>query len=161
MKKHNEGYSLVLVLVVLTVIGLISAFILTFSLNNLKNQQASVERMQARYKVVGEIEKTVATLNALHLKESESFDVPNATFLENQLTITVTDDAAAIRLDCVLELTGANMLQGSKEETLGDATVTTPVVKVSVDEDAECITCRYVAYEISTIVQTGEGAADD
>lgn len=49
MKKHNEGYVLVLVLVVILVISLLSAAILSFSLKNLQNQQAAVDRMEEEY----------------------------------------------------------------------------------------------------------------
>ena len=62
MRKYNEGYSLVLVLVVLTVIALLATFILSFSLSNLQNQQASLNRMQEDYAAAGEIEKYVAKI---------------------------------------------------------------------------------------------------
>lgn len=52
MKKHNEGYSLVLVLVVIIVLSLISTFLLSSSLQNLQRQQKSVDNMVNEYSTV-------------------------------------------------------------------------------------------------------------
>ena len=71
MKKHNEGYALVLVLVVLTVLSLVAMAMTAASLKNLKNQQDSIERMEAKYAAQGEIEKVIAQLNEL-VKEDGS-----------------------------------------------------------------------------------------
>lgn len=63
MKKHNEGYALVLVLVVLAVLSLVAMAMTAASLKNLQNQQASIERMEAKYAAQGEIEKVIAKLD--------------------------------------------------------------------------------------------------
>lgn len=60
MKKHNEGYALVLVLVVITVLSLVAMAMMAGSLRNLQNQQKSIERMEAKYTAQGEIEKVIA-----------------------------------------------------------------------------------------------------
>ncbi len=60
MKKHNEGYALVLVLVVITVLSLVAMAMTAASLRNLQNQQKSIERMEAKYAAQGEIEKVIA-----------------------------------------------------------------------------------------------------
>ena len=57
MKKHDEGYVMILVLVVMIVMGLVTASILTFSLRNLQNQQLSIERMADKYAAQGMIEE--------------------------------------------------------------------------------------------------------
>lgn len=62
MKKHNEGYTLVMVLVVMLVLSMVSLAIMSFSLRNLQNQQAAVERMQAKYEAQGEMEQIAAQL---------------------------------------------------------------------------------------------------
>lgn len=62
MKKHDEGYALVLVLVVITVLCLVAMAMMAASLKNLTNQQSSIERMQAKYQAQGEIEKVIAAL---------------------------------------------------------------------------------------------------
>lgn len=70
MRKHNEGYTLVLVLVVMVVLCLVSMSIMTFSLRNLQNQQASVERMEAKYQAQGEIEKIMGQLEQAYTCDS-------------------------------------------------------------------------------------------
>lgn len=62
IKKHNEGYALVLVLVVMVVLTTVSLAVMSFSLRNLQSQQASVDRMAAKYAAQGEIEKIVGQL---------------------------------------------------------------------------------------------------
>lgn len=62
MKKHDEGYALVLVLVVVTVLCLVAMAMMAASLKNLTNQQSSIERMQAKYQAQGEIEKVIAEI---------------------------------------------------------------------------------------------------
>ena len=49
MKKHNEGYTLALVLVVLTVLCILSSAVMTYAVKNLKNQQEAAQRDQNRY----------------------------------------------------------------------------------------------------------------
>lgn len=62
MKKYNEGYTLVLVLVVIFVLFTISLAITSFSLNNLKNQLAMADRMEAKYEAMGALEIALAQL---------------------------------------------------------------------------------------------------
>lgn len=84
MKKHNEGYALVLVLVVITVLCLVAMAMMAASLKNLQNQQSSIARMEAKYEAQGEIEKVIANLNK---KISEI----NATIEQNASAMSVTD----------------------------------------------------------------------
>ena len=62
MKKHNDGYVLVLVLVVFLVLSLSAVALLSVSLSSLKHQQASIERMQAKYQAEGMTEEFIAAL---------------------------------------------------------------------------------------------------
>ena len=64
MKKHNEGYTLVLVLIVLIVLSLLATYVLTFSLRNLHTQKAAAIREQNYYAVVGEVEAVVGSFRA-------------------------------------------------------------------------------------------------
>lgn len=72
MKKHNEGYTLVLVLVVMLVLTIVATAILTFSVSNLKNQQRMVDRMQDKYAAEGAIEAVMAQLDKIEISEVES-----------------------------------------------------------------------------------------
>lgn len=62
MKKRDEGYVLPLVLIVLVVICLIAVSLLTVSLNNLKNQQAMIDRMEDQYAAQGKVEEAIQSV---------------------------------------------------------------------------------------------------
>lgn len=62
MKKHNEGYVLPFVLVVLVVVCLVAVSLLTASLDSLKRQQSSIDHMKDQYAAQGLIEQDVAML---------------------------------------------------------------------------------------------------
>ena len=65
MKKHNEGYTLPLVMVVLLVLAIVAVTIMTTSLKNMLRQQQFIEQMQAQYEAQGKIEMIVAKLENL------------------------------------------------------------------------------------------------
>lgn len=73
MKKHDEGYVLPLVLVVMIVMCLIATSLMSFSLQNLKSQQASIDRMVEKYEAEGAVEIVVAKLEGTSLG-SESLE---------------------------------------------------------------------------------------
>lgn len=64
MKKHDEGYALVLVLVVMVAVCLAAVSIMSISVSNLQDQQASVTRMQEKYEAQGKIEQVLALVEA-------------------------------------------------------------------------------------------------
>lgn len=64
-KKHDEGYALVFVLVVMVVLSLIAISLMTAALKNLQNQKATVAQMEAKYEAQGEVEREVAQIEAL------------------------------------------------------------------------------------------------
>lgn len=137
MKKHNEGYSLVLVLVVLTVLSLVASFILSFSLRNLQSQTASVTRMQDEYKAAGEIEKLVAQLEALAEDASTTLKGEEATSTTLKHSLTVSD--GTVQIDCVLLLTAKTV---TPTGTAGEYTITGPV------------SVAYTSYEVSSVEPT-------
>lgn len=61
--RKNDGYALPFVLIVMVIICLVGISIMSASLNNLQNQKASIERMQDRYEVAGQIEKLMAEID--------------------------------------------------------------------------------------------------
>ena len=60
MRKHNEGYALPMVLVVMVVICIIAISVMSFSLRGLQKQADAIESMQAKYDAQGELEKLTA-----------------------------------------------------------------------------------------------------
>lgn len=59
MRKYNEGYVLPLVLVVLVVLCTVSLSVMAPAVSNLKVQEASIQRMQDRYEVLGKAKESV------------------------------------------------------------------------------------------------------
>ena len=128
MKKHNEGYSLVLVLVVLTLMSLVASFILSVSLKNLQSQTAAVNRMEQEYAAAGEIEKIVAELEALIGEtEPKTIVLTDASPVEGDgkhITVSVTKES--VKINCTLRLTAESVeySESTKEFTITKLTAT-------------------------------------
>lgn len=63
MKKHDEGYVLAYVTVVLLIFCLVAALILTGAMRNLNHQQNSIQQMKDQYVAEGMIEQVLAQLD--------------------------------------------------------------------------------------------------
>ena len=117
MKKHNEGYTLVLVLVVLTVLCLLSSALLTMAVKNLQAQKAIQRQLQDKYTAQGEIEKIVGQLNLLIegqaasaelAKESEGCTITCTGGQVGQKTVlSVAVQSGSVRIECELNLAEA------------------------------------------------------
>jgi type II secretory pathway component PulJ len=141
MRKHDEGYALPFVLVVFVVFSLIATSILTISLNNLKKQQASIQRTQDQYAAQGEIEKVYALLdeyvkaNGATINESDVETMCNSTALDGQNPTVVCDKVdgtqvtlktqcgGTVEIQCVIEVNAGTITYKSyKVVTSGGAT---------------------------------------
>ena len=82
MKKRQEGYVLLYVVVVIILLSVVAMTISTISLRNLQRQQASLERTQQLYAAEGEIERFVANVEskALEVTAAESEDAARTAF---------------------------------------------------------------------------------
>ena len=111
MRKYNEGYSLVLVLVVLTVIALLATFILSFSLSNLQNQQASLNRMQEEYAAAGEIEKSIVKLESQIDAKVEEITVviDDGDVSCEDLTVIYSAEIGTVKIQCKVLLVAESM----------------------------------------------------
>ena len=131
MRKHNEGYALVLVLVVLVVMCLLSATILAGAQRNLTGQMNAVKYMQNKFEAQGKIEQIVGALESLPAdaeefnikigaaleKASEEEEIPTANIVTDEnttvsvtlpeeegrpLKIQVTSKSGNVQIDCLL-----------------------------------------------------------
>lgn len=102
MKKHNEGYTLPLVMVVMVILCLVAVSIMSVALRNLKAQQASVQRTQDQYVAAGMIEKVVAQLESIGENEVTlgyiAGEIPKDYSDCLQISLVV-DESKEIRLD--------------------------------------------------------------
>lgn len=70
MKKRNDGgYSLALVLVIISILALIATALMTVTLNNMTSQENEVEKMQKQYEAQGKLEMVLAELSENHIIE--------------------------------------------------------------------------------------------
>lgn len=104
MKKYDEGYALVFVLVVMIVMSLVSASVLTFSLRNMQSQQASIERMEDKYTAQGEVEKLIDSL--IHGTEVWSGEgvMPVLEDDKRTLLVTLTKTHNTATVTCVVKI---------------------------------------------------------
>lgn len=116
MRKYNEGYALVLVVAILALLCVLGTFIISFAVRNLQGQVSSVTQMQERYTAQGEIEKIVASLEALIGQEEGAEIVLNSSnenleirVLEDDsqdesTQIEITSVCGSVKIFCTLEL---------------------------------------------------------
>lgn len=156
MKKHNEGYTLVYVLVVLVVLCLLTAAVLSSAIRNLHFQQKVAETVCDKYTIQGEIARIRLQLEAMN--DSGNIDLNNN--FDSGVQIVVVENIVVVRArsgqtqgDCILVL----------KDAIGSGNNT---VEVSIkDEDKNGVynvtnlggvECIY--YEIYTVEEV---AADD
>lgn len=146
MKKNNEGYVLVFVVVVMLVLALVATAVMTFSLHSLKSQQNSIQRTQDQYAAAGEIEKVVAQLENVTELESLS-DICGQTVTYKNLRVSQNNKELTVELttaveNCSVEITCKLKIEAGKvEENSGMCTLT----NVS--------SVEYISYEITTVTQ--------
>lgn len=110
MKKHDEGYVLAYVTVVLLIFCLVAAVILTGALRNLNHQQDSIQQMKDQYVAEGMIEQVLAQLD----KKSETITIDCNNFKQVTADNTVIAELTASIEDGLLVLSARS----------GDDTVT-------------------------------------
>lgn len=142
MKKHNEGYTLVLVMVVILVLLTFSLAITSFSLHNLKNQMASADRLAAKYAAQGEVEKILGQLSTEKTLPFENGKTEKE-ILEAHLESICGDQA-----DDFLTITEGS---GDDEKTLEAS------LKINLTANAHTVTCEL---ELSGTVCTEKDAYD-
>lgn len=136
MKKHNEGYTLVLVLVVMLVLTTVATAILTFSVSNLKNQQAMVERMEAKYEAMGAIEAAMAQLDNLEkLENCTGKNIEEAQAILQEEIVTICEN---LYLQCDVKIV-PDFLEWPKIEPTSDVFE----YKCSIVSESLRITCAF------------------
>ena len=112
MRKHNEGYTLVLVMVVLTVLSLLATVILTASQRNLDAHKNGIAYMQNKYLAQGEIEKILGELEKMAITDdpenvinaSEEYPIVSITKVDEDVQVGITSKSGTVVIDCTLLL---------------------------------------------------------
>ena len=135
MKKHNEGYTLPLVMVVLLVLAIVAVTIMTTSLKNMQRQQGFIETMKAQYAAQGEIEKIVAQLEK-GIEVLVPFKDNTADIDETEKTVTgvIVAEQDGVTIECGIEISASDAV--SKDQDSGK-------IKLSGE-----IAIKYTSYEI-------------
>lgn len=169
MKKHNEGYSLVLVLVVLTLMSLVASFILSVSLKNLKSQTAAVTRMQDEYTAAGEIEKVVGKLKAFEDGSLESGELCTETEMKEKVMALISSVNACVTMES-FEISGGDLLIDLKTDMENQSVniacrlrITAPVFE---QKEGQCTLVAmkeltFASYEVFTVAETEEGGGGE
>ncbi len=89
MKKHNEGYVMVYVTVVLLLFCLIATMLLSGAMKNLQTQQDAIAQMQDRYAAEGLIEQVMATGDRSNLPDGVKWNSETGTLTATYGTATV------------------------------------------------------------------------
>jgi len=98
MKKHDEGYALPFVLVVLVVLCIIAVAIMDTSLRNLEAQQSTIQRMQSKYEAAGRIEAITAAMQTPADDASEAFVFPGNKELPGNLSFQIIAGESFLRV---------------------------------------------------------------
>lgn len=122
--KHNEGYTLPLVMVVLLVLAIVAVTIMTTSLKNMQRQQSFIETMKAQYAAQGEIEKIVAQLEngqevEIQFKTSEGYAM---SYTETTLSGIIVESCGNVVIECGIKLTAkaVSVTEGTKTRCIID-----------------------------------------
>ena len=76
--RKDDGYVLVYVLIVFTILSAVAVTMCTLALNNLKAQKADVLRMEARYAAEAELQKFIAQVETNVISDEEVADIETA-----------------------------------------------------------------------------------
>lgn len=93
--KKDDGYVLIYVLIVFTILSFVAVSICTMALKNLQAQKADVARMEARYEAEGYLQQFVAELGR---SASNGAEMPALESLKQQIEsqITPSEDCVTI-----------------------------------------------------------------
>ncbi len=160
-KKHEEGYALVFVLVVMIVLCTVALSLMGIALRNMHAQTSSIERMQDKYKAQGEIEVVVSKLeNATEIPRNGIINFISSItgIAEGNITYANSggtgDEGTITSLEATLKLV-------SKK---GSAQIQCEIIwTVELDEKDDATynikssKVEYKSYQISTVLEGGDG----
>lgn len=171
MRKHNEGYALPLVLVVMVVLCLVAMTMMSVSLRNMENQRASIERMQDQYIAEGAIEAVLAEMDNTN---AVTITTDGANRFEDALTYRLKSYCESVNKD-VVTVAGNPVYEAT--DVHGEIVFTFTLVAVSGNVQVTCdmemrttlagndtnyllsdTKFTYKAYTISTVAEGGEAA---
>ena len=144
MKKHDEGYVMLLVVVVILVLSIVSAALMSMTVANLKNQRNSVNRMQEKYSAQGELEKKIAVFSQ-NGKEIPLSNVVVPESAGSQTKQEVEDLAKWLKDNYDIEPQEITVVTEKKKEIKFEGTPN--------EEEKEILVCKSFSYTVSGIAK--------
>lgn len=141
MKRHQEGYVLLYVVVVIAVMSIVAVAVASGAMSNMRAQEASIRRMQEQYTALGYIEELAAQIQ----EKTSISDVKNVTGQQSKATIEWPDGADA----------STNTVSGTVTATAGSTTVTAQLT-VEIESGSEKATVSYGGYTVSAAANGGD-----
>ena len=172
MKKREEGYVLLYVVIVITLLSVLAMTICTISLRNLQGQQASLERTRQLYAAEGKIERFVANVQDSGVAQPPSED-PYSGFSNlvdalgsapglglgnlpewgsggGVLIVTAVEGTVSVSAELLFRLTVTEVTEGETGET-GE-----PEGQPSGEYQITAISVTYLSYTIDSVESTSE-----
>lgn len=142
MKRHQEGYVLLYVVVVIAVMSIVAVAVASGAMSNMRAQEASIRRMQEQYTALGYIEELVAQIQ----EKTSIDDVKNVKGQEggeqSKATIEWPDEAGST----------SDKVTGTVTATAGSTTVTAQLTVKIINGKA---TVTYGGYTVSAVEEEG------
>ena len=110
MRKHNEGYTLVLVMALVLVLSALTSVILGAAQRNLDAHRSGVAYMQAKYQAMGEIEKVIGFLESYDPTGEticlEEADEENWKLSYDRYEIQIMSSSGTVQIECTILIDG-------------------------------------------------------
>lgn len=142
MKRHQEGYVLLYVVVVIAVMSIVAVAVASGAMSNMRAQEASIRRMQEQYTALGYIEEL-----AVQIQEKANInEVKSVTAYKDgertKATIEWPSETDA----------SANTVSGTVTATAGSTKVT---AQLTVKIENSKATVTYGGYTVSAVEEEG------
>ena len=114
MKKHDEGYVLAYVTVVLLIFCLVATAILTGALRNLQTQQEANDQMKHQYAAQGKIEMVLAqwgTYTSSFKKDKDVGTTGVKCIDKDDTTVTLYAESGTVSITCKMQLTDGKYIE--------------------------------------------------
>ena len=145
MKRHQEGYVLLYVVVVIAVMSIVAVAVASGAMSNMRAQEASIRRMQEQYTALGYIEELAA-------------QIQEKTSINEVMTITGQKDGeqskATIEWPSEADAS-TNTVSGTVTATAGSTTVTAQLT-VEIESESGKTTVSYGGYTVSAAANGGD-----
>lgn len=111
MKKHDEGYVLAYITVILLLFCLIATMILTGAMKNMNNQQDTIQRMKDRYAAEGMIQQVIANWNSYqwssYTEENTQIETTGVYYMGKvDGAIKLTASSGTVQIICTVDSNG-------------------------------------------------------